>query len=238
MLSKFNQDAFDKDYFVKGAKGGYLEYTKEKQMVLQKHKLTWIKRVFKGFSIKSIFFTCTATGLEVVEAKRRGYKAYGCDMSDYALDHLETDGIVKADVRELPFKDNKFHLVCCFDAIHTVDWKTRYKAYKELNRIASRGVVIRTRVLHPDYGDQPEFDGTQDGIDCYRETFYTVIKGIESFRKFKFMKLDVTPRFQSLFAFGKEEYLGATYKSQERHERRKVEKELDVSDNISGDITS
>lgn len=210
-MKSYEQDKFDDIYYNDYARGGFWKYSWERHRGEQEKKLRWIEMhfmKFKKYPIKSILFGACAHGFEIREARRRGFRARGVDMSDYALEHVDEtvkDYVSKADLRDLPFRDDSFDLVCVFDAFHTVDIDSRHLAYKEINRVAKYGLVLRMRVL-PAREEEPHYDGTLDGTAAFRETLASTIVKIEDLEKFKMFQLEVGNRYVAWYAFGLEKF--------------------------------
>jgi ubiquinone/menaquinone biosynthesis C-methylase UbiE len=53
---------------------------------------------------------------------------------------LEPDFV--EDVRNLPFKDNKFDLVTCFEVLEHLPWEDLEKAISELKRVSKNKIII------------------------------------------------------------------------------------------------
>jgi ubiquinone/menaquinone biosynthesis C-methylase UbiE len=49
---------------------------------------------------------------------------------------------IKADVRQLPFRDNEFDIVCAFEILEHLPWEDFPRALSELARVSSKNVVI------------------------------------------------------------------------------------------------
>ena len=160
-------------------------------------------------------------GFEVKEANLRGYKAVGLEASDYAIQHADKDVkklIMHGDLRDMSlFGDSSVDLVAVFDAIHIVDIQTREHAYREINRVAKKGIVIRTRVKYQE--DVEGFDDTYDGEYIHRETVNSVTRKIEGFGKFKLFEFEMNQRWVAWYAFGLEDNFSIKLEDQINHER-------------------
>ncbi len=212
-MKAYNQHCFDEDYYENFKRGGFKGYNWENLKREQERKLNWIEKCFKD--IESILFVACAKGLEVKEARKRGYSAWGCDMSDYAIYHSDSDisgYIIKADARDLTgIEDERYDLVCMFDAIHIIDIASRFKAYDEINRVAKKGIVLRTRIL-PAQNIIPGNDNTIDGDITFRETFSSLITNVEDRNKFKMFNVKLGQRYVMWAAFGCENGFKTTHK--------------------------
>jgi len=214
-MKKYNQHCFDEGYYEKFERGGFKGYTWEKIEKEVKMKLNWIDKHYKNKDVKSILFVGCAKGFEVREARERGYNAYGIEPSEYALEHADKSirkYLEQGDIRDLrTYASNSVDLVCAFDVIHIVDIKSRYNAYNELNRVAGRGIVLRTRVLSAHHS-LPAMDYTLDGDITYRETMQSLISKVEQYNKFKIFHAKIDQRCVMWCAFGLEEYFPTTLK--------------------------
>ena len=73
----------------------------------------WISRFKTEFKdCKSILDIGTGCGFMVKRLREEGYDAWGLEISDYAIENTCAKGyVIKGDVRDIPFKDNRFDLV-------------------------------------------------------------------------------------------------------------------------------
>lgn len=142
---------FDEDYFEAHADGGFAApYTWDNMRVHIEKKLDLIERIYGTLNINSMLFCGCAKGFEVKEARKRGYDARGLDISQYAIDNADPkakDYLTLGDVSKMPFEDNDYDLVGAFDVLHILDdfgESRRERAYKEVQRVSRKGLVIRT----------------------------------------------------------------------------------------------
>ncbi len=68
--------------------------------------------------------------------RQHGLSVTSCDFDKT----LKPD--VVADVRNLPFKDNEFDVVCAFQIIEHIPWEDVPKALSELRRVSKKNVII------------------------------------------------------------------------------------------------
>lgn len=207
---EYSPELFDKEYYEQGVRGGFMRdgYNWKRIEQHAKRKLTYMEQQFKRFGMKSILIGCCAKGFEVKEARRRGYAAFGLDISKYAIEHLDPevkDFCSQGDLRDLSrYADNSFDVFAAFDCIHTIDPANRAKAYDEMCRVADKGILLRTRIL--DYGtDGAEADGSWDGTPAVRETFYTLIEEIKKRGKFVMYDVRMEFRYVACFSFVRKE---------------------------------
>jgi len=216
-MTKYRQDHFDVEYYEGFARGGFRGYTWKKVKGEQVKKINFIKWHYRRFKVDTVLFAACAKGFEVRAAREGGYKAFGCDMSDYALGQASKaikPYLKQADIRDLSiYRENEFDLVCAFDVIHIIDPETRKLAYSELNRIAKKGVLIRTRVLPAEF-TECGYDGTVDGEKIFRETVQSPIVEMEKLNKFKMFHMGTGVRYVVWYAFGDEKYFPCTFETE------------------------
>lgn len=71
----------------------------------------------------------------------RYLRSVGLDVHTVDFDErLEPDTV--ASVLDLPFEDNSFDLVCCFETLEHLPWEELAPALSELRRVAARWVLI------------------------------------------------------------------------------------------------
>lgn len=63
------------------------------------------------------------------------------DRSASSLSFVETEK-QQASIEQLPFKDGEFEVVCCLEVIEHLPMAVYYQALEELNRVASKYVII------------------------------------------------------------------------------------------------
>jgi len=82
-------------------------------------------------------------------------------VENLALDeHVE-----RADIAYLPFADNSFETVCCFDVLEHLVEHMLERAIKELARVASRRVLISVSNISSKYGELGELHITRKDYD-------------------------------------------------------------------------
>jgi hypothetical protein len=197
---EWNPKHFDLNYYEHSENtpyGGFLvEYTWENFQSHAFMKMDFIKRHFSIFNPKSILFGGCAKGFEVRAAKECGYDAYGIDISEYALSHVEPSvkgRCVRGSIVDMSvFKDNEFDLFASFDVWHTIHPEDRLQAAKEVSRVAKRGVLIRTGFNQfqavrkmTDTMIDPEFNETYDGNPAYQDSIWLFAHRFELEKKFR-----------------------------------------------------
>lgn len=68
--------------------------------------------------------------------RQHNFKIHSCDIDK----NLNPDYV--GDIRNLPFKDNEFDVVCAFQIIEHIPWEDVPKALSELRRVSKKHVII------------------------------------------------------------------------------------------------
>lgn len=68
--------------------------------------------------------------------KNNSYSVTTCDIDK----ELNPDKI--GDIKKLPFKNNSFDTVVCFEVLEHLKWKDFERSIKELNRVSSKWIII------------------------------------------------------------------------------------------------
>jgi len=87
------------------------------------------------------------TGFNMIYLKRFG-SVFGIDNSNYAINLCKKRKlkVKKASIEKIPFKDNLFDLVTCFEVIYHKAVKDDVKALKEINRVLKNEGLLLIRV--------------------------------------------------------------------------------------------
>lgn len=118
-------EIYDRDYFEEDERSKreyYYPFFEAMAMGLQ-----------KKFSASNILDIGCGKGFLVEAFERQGLKAYGMDISKYALSKSKATNLILGSAESLPFKDNSFDLITCFEVIEHLE-KTE-KFVKEAKRI-------------------------------------------------------------------------------------------------------
>jgi len=204
-------DNFDKSYYEEGGHCGFkVPYDWENMRVHVEKKVDFIEKIYRLLNWNSILFCGCAKGFEVKEARRRGYDAKGIDISQYAIDNVDPKAkgyVTLGDVADIPFPDNSFDIVAVFDVLHilpegSLGYEKRERAYKEVQRVAKKGVVIRTTAKWRE-GKEGYY---QDGNPLTLWTPDQIIRGIEWHDKHTFFFTMLSNRFEiSWFFFARKD---------------------------------
>ena len=127
----------------------------------------------KGFLVKDLKKVCP------------GLKAFGVDISEYALTHAEPDAVdrlVRGTADRLPFPDKSFSAVLCINTIHNFERQHAVRAVREVERLApGRGFIQVDSYRTPEQREvflswvlTAKFHDYPDGwVALFREAGYT-----------------------------------------------------------------
>jgi len=162
---RFTPDFFDEDYFEKGTKSLYgLKRLDGRFFVPYSEKwyyprdVDFVKRLEGtnqiNFSSQILVIGC-AKGFLVGAFRDLGYRAYGMDISRYALLHARSQDkkfLICADVIDQPFKSEYFDFLVASDILEHVPKSYLRKAISETIRLVKGGGFIYLKVpyLHED----------------------------------------------------------------------------------------
>lgn len=131
---------YTKDYFMNyGENNKPYEWNGAYEKYCEKFKVL--------FNPKKVLDVSCATGLYLKGWKMVGVEAEGCDISKWAIDNPVELGLKTqvADItKPLPYADNSFDLVMCFDTLEHLEKEQLPIVMKELRRISSNRVVLTT----------------------------------------------------------------------------------------------
>lgn len=132
-----------------------VEYNENDKVVIREceKKNNWINRLFhidpKERPKGTLLDVGCSFGFFVSFMRKQGWDAYGIDVSAYALG-IAPKHIKKflryGSVTDMPFADNRFGVVFCFDMLEHLYIEEIFKAVKELTRVSSRGIGIKLPV--------------------------------------------------------------------------------------------
>lgn len=137
---------YDENYYGKGGRGGFKDYRfgseeQEKQLGIKWHQCSKLPH-------KSVLFVGCALGFEVGYWRLRGKRAYGIDVSSYAIAHQIPEAAgscILYDGRKIPGEAN-FDLVACFDVLPHLPADMQEELIGEMVRVAEYGIAWRTIV--------------------------------------------------------------------------------------------
>jgi ubiquinone/menaquinone biosynthesis C-methylase UbiE len=144
-IEKLSQ-IYDKDYFENGIatkKSNYVDYTWER---LGSYFQKTAKHIVDKFAPSSSLDVGCAKGFLVKALEDLGIEAHGIDPSDYAFDEVPAEIIgrtVKGIAQDLPFKDNSYDVVTCFDVMEHIPENDVPQVLSELLRVSKQWVILR-----------------------------------------------------------------------------------------------
>lgn len=153
-IKKLSQ-VYDSDYFENGPqtkKSNYRDYSWERLGSYFQRTASHIKEKFNPSTALDV--GC-AKGFLVKALDELSVDAYGIDPSIYAVtkaDDVIADKIQMEVAQSIPYPDNTFDVVTCFDVLEHVPVQQVPKALKEMFRVSKQWVVLRT-VTHEVEGD-------------------------------------------------------------------------------------
>lgn len=156
-------------------------------------KVSFIKRHMPG--IKSVLVCGCAFGFLVLRLREEKYDARGIDVAQYPLNiapekvkpYLENMNVKSM----IEFTDNKFELVTVFDVLEHLYIEEILQAIKEINRVASKFILIRVPVPYSnsefwvsDFSNHPDCKTHKGHVSVYPWNFWA--EQVEKLNKFKF----------------------------------------------------
>lgn len=106
----------------------------------------WDRHIRKCIRSGRLLDIGCAEGALLKWAERRGYETYGIDISEFAIEELSRQKLSQselfvADIRSLPFRDNYFDAITCFDVLEHLE--NPIIGLKEISRcLKERGIFI------------------------------------------------------------------------------------------------
>ncbi len=125
------------------------------------------------YKYDSVFFVGCATGLEPIYWTERGCKASGCEVSEYAVDHLDPRAkqlVRHYDGQHLDWlQDNSVDAIMSFDVLTLVPRDMLAVLSAEMIRVASKLIVIRSTIT--DWKTAGKDRHGVDGVEFKLESF-------------------------------------------------------------------
>jgi len=146
---------FDKDYFengVKTKKSNYYDYSWQR---LGSYFQKTARHIVDKFKPERTLDVGCAKGFLVKGLDELGVDAYGIDPSAYAVSNAHpvvADKIQQEVAQSIPYPDDTFDVVTCFDVLEHIPAREVPRTLKELLRVSKQWVVLRM-VTHEVEGD-------------------------------------------------------------------------------------
>lgn len=137
---------YDKDYFENGkatGKSNYFDYSWHR---LGTYFQNTAKHIVDKFSPASALDVGCAKGFLVKALTDLGVNAYGIDPSEYAIGCVPEDiksRISQGIAQSLPYPDNNFDIVICFDVLEHIPEDDVLKVLQEMLRVTKKWLALR-----------------------------------------------------------------------------------------------
>ena len=169
-IKKLSQ-VYDSDYFENGPqtkKSNYRDYSWDRLGSYFQRTARHIVDLFKPE--RTLDVGC-AKGFLVKALDELGVDAYGIDPSVYAVSNAHPDVGDKINLdsaQTIPYPDNTFDVVTCFDVMEHIPMRETSRVLKELLRVSKEWVIIRV-VTHEVEGDLDSSHETIRGREWWTE---------------------------------------------------------------------
>ena len=186
---KYGSDFYDSEYFLDGTKsnygGDFFDWGKKGDVFIEH-----AKQIVDLFKPKRVLDIGCALGFMVQGFAENGVEAHGIDISEWAIKHAKPNcQCVDICVQKLPFEDNYFDLITCFDVLEHIPTQFHEFVFSEINRVCHGTLYISQPFLvMPEqvYGNKPEDD--ESHVALMPPYYYTL-----SFAKFGFELREMIP---------------------------------------------
>jgi len=134
---------YDRDYFEAGIPSNKSDYNGYKWC---NQYDTRAKDLIKHFNPKKVLDAGCAKGFLTRAFRSYEVEAYGIDISQYAIenaDPLAKPYVILGSILDLPYKDQEFDLVLCYDVLEHLDEEEVLVGIKEACRVSSKIVAIK-----------------------------------------------------------------------------------------------
>lgn len=148
-------EIYNKDYFENGIATKKSDYTNYSWIRLGQYFNKTAKHITDKFNPKTALDVGCAKGFLVKALVDLGIDAYGIDPSEYAVAEAPPDVKDKLTLgvaQSLPYPDNKFDVVTCFDVLEHIPETDVPKVLSEMLRVTKDWLVLRlvTREIDDD----------------------------------------------------------------------------------------
>jgi ubiquinone/menaquinone biosynthesis C-methylase UbiE len=136
MMTFFNENFF--------SSGWYSNYLKNYKKIGRFKAKRLVEILSPKKSWKFLDVGCGMGGL-VLALRKMGYKAFGTEISDFCLKNSPAKKwIIKGDILDLPFENESFEVVTCFDVFEYLSKKEIERAFDELKRVTKIFLFLET----------------------------------------------------------------------------------------------
>ena len=180
-LSKF----YNKDYYEHGVKNRVSNYTDYSWARLGPYFQGTAEHIVEKFNPKTVLDAGCAKGYLVYALHQLGVDAYGIDASEYAISQAPVDvkdRVKHGLIQKLPYKNNQFDVVICFDVLEHIPEKDIDKTFSEFSRVAKKHVIVRVPTRH-EPGDLDKYHETVKPKKWWEEELskYFVVENVDSY---------------------------------------------------------
>lgn len=154
-------NVFDRDYFedgVKTKKSNYRDYSWQR---LGSYFQKTARHIIDKFKPERTLDVGCAKGYLVKALSEMAVDAYGIDPSVYAVSNVHPDIAEKINLevaQSIPYPDDTFDVVTCFDVLEHIPAREAPKTLKEMLRVSKQWVILRmvTREVEGDIDSSHE----------------------------------------------------------------------------------
>lgn len=158
---KYNSDFFDDKYFLEGTKSNYtldfFDWERKKEIYR-----AMAKELNDQFHPNRVLDIGCALGFHVQGFRDNQVEAYGVDISEWAIKHGKPNcQVIDITEQKLPFEDNFFDLITCFDVLEHIPIQFHDFVFSEIARVCSKTLYIsQPFLIMPEqvYGSPPKDD--------------------------------------------------------------------------------
>ena len=200
---RWTKQAFDKDYYKAGARGGFkdYEYGHPDQQVQLQIKWDLIQNTYGN--VGSILFIGCAQGFEIKYFRERGVRAFGVDVSEWAIENCEPevrDFVAPYDGFNFPYQKQEFEVVAHFDVMALIPQERRMEFILNSTNLSSGAYFFRTHVANH---REPFVFEEFNGIDGAFYTYWSLEKYVESveFAGMQFKSAQISSSMETMFNF-------------------------------------
>jgi ubiquinone/menaquinone biosynthesis C-methylase UbiE len=197
----YDQSMFDSGYYGGGARGGFRSYQYNESGQQFQLQLKY-NNCAMAPEYKSILFVGCAKGFEVKYFRAKGKAAFGVDISQYAISNCEPEAKPYCQLyngSDIEAPDNSYDAVVAFDVLTLVPDGMIQKLTREMARVASKKIMMRTITKSFQNANQ-EWDGN-DGVTYKYKTFNQWDEWMSVGGKFTFFHGVVSGNYEGVYTW-------------------------------------